>query len=117
MLFRFGTWTQPAAAHRIPLMIYGTEGSIAVTRGNELQLATRPPAGQQPEVQLINAPDLPAHLQSGVAHFTHCIITGEDFVGLVGGTMGRDAQEVIEAASIAMRTGGTVSLPLPGFLA
>ncbi|MBU6289135.1 MAG: Gfo/Idh/MocA family oxidoreductase [Chloroflexi bacterium] len=112
-----GTWTQPAAAHRIPLMIYGTEGSIAVTRGNELQLATRPPAGQQPEVQLINAPDLPAHLQSGVAHFTHCIITGEDFVGLVGGTMGRDAQEVIEAASIAMRTGGTVSLPLPGFLA
>ena len=111
-----GTWTQPAAAHPIPLMIYGTEGSIAVTRGNELQLAIRPPARQQAEIQTILAPDLPAHLQSSIAHFIHCIQSGEDFVGLVSGSLGRDTQEVLEAATIAMRSGGAVSLPLPGFL-
>jgi predicted dehydrogenase len=107
-----GTWTQPATAHRIPLMIYGTEGSIAVTRGNELQVAIRPPVGQQPEVETVMAPDLPSHLQSGIAHFTHCIITGEDFTGLVTGALGRDTQEVIEAAMVAMRTGAMVSLPI-----
>jgi predicted dehydrogenase len=111
-----GTWTQPATAHRIPLMIYGTEGSIAVTRGAELQLAIRPPAGQQPEVQVITAPDLPSHMQSGVAHFTHCILTGEDFVGLVSGSLGRHTQEVIEGATMAMRTGQVVPLPLTAFL-
>ena len=111
-----GTWTQPAAAHPIPLMIYGTEGSIAVTLGNELQLAIRPPARQQAEIQTILAPDLPAHLQSSIAHFAHCIISGDDFVGLVSASLGRDTQEVLEAATIAMRNGSTVSLPLPGFL-
>src|SRR5205823_4250455 len=36
-----GTWTQPAEAVRTPLVIYGTDGSIAVTGPSELLLATR----------------------------------------------------------------------------
>ena len=107
-----GTWTQPAAAMRIPLMIYGTEGSIAVTRGTELHLATRPKPGQQAEPEVVVAPDLPAHFTSGVAHFAHAIRNGTEFAGLVSARLGRDTQEVLEAAGISMRSGNAVSLPI-----
>lgn len=103
-----GTWTQPATPVPMPLMIFGTAGTIAMTGPDEVQVAT---AG--PSVETLRAPALPVHCASGPAHFVHCIKTGEPFTGMVDPLIGRDAQEILEAALLALAERREVSLPLP----
>ncbi len=110
-----GTWTQPATPVRTPLMIYGTEGTIAVTGGSELSLAVRS-AGGPAEPQVIQAPARPDHFRSGPAHFVHQLISGEPFQGLVSLEVSRDSQEILEAGIESMATGSEIGLPLKSFL-
>ena len=111
-----GTWTQPAAAVRTPLMIYGTEGSIAVTGASELIVATRPNGGQPVEPRVIQCPALPAHWQNGPSYFVHQLLTEQPFEGIVDAEISRDAQEILDAGLLAMEGGKEVSLPLKAFL-
>jgi predicted dehydrogenase len=111
-----GTWTQPAVPVRIPTMIYGTEGAIALAGAQELQLARRPAAGQQVEPETVPAPALPAHYASAVAYFTHCLLHDAPFEGIVDPALCRDAQEILQAGLLSMETGSEVGLPLPSFL-
>ncbi len=111
-----GTWTQPAAAIRTPLTIYGTEGSIAVTGPSELTIATRPTDGQRPEPRVVECPPLPEHARSGPAYFARQLLTGQPFEGIVSAEISRDAQEILEAGLRAMATGREVGLPLTPFL-
>ncbi len=111
-----GTWTQPATPIRIPLMIYGTEGTIAVSGANELSLAVRSQSGP-PEPQKIQVPALADHFRSGPAYFVHQLLTGEPFAGLVSVEVSRDSQEILEAGLEAMASGQEVGLPLKAFLA
>lgn len=108
-----GTWTQPATPVRVPLMIYGTDGAIAVTGPAELSLAT---SANPREPEVITAPALPEHFRSGPAYFAHQLLTGEPFAGLVSGAVSRDAQEVLQAGLMSMESGCEVSLPLNTFL-
>ena len=112
-----GTWTQPATPLRIPLMIYGSEGAIAVPRGSELLLPKRlATAGPPPEPETVQAPDLAPHYASGAAYFTHCLLHDQPFQGIVSGELSRDAQEILQAGLLSMESGSEVSLPLPSFL-
>lgn len=110
-----GTWTQPAVPVRIPPMIYGEDGAIAVTGPDELRLARR---GQRDgEGETITAPPLPPHYASAPAYFTHCLLHDEPFEGIVSPVLSRDAQEILEAGLRSMASGCEVGLPLSSFLA
>lgn len=111
-----GTWTQPAVPVRQPLMIYGTEGTIAVIGAAEVALAVRKPGGGQPEPETLSAPALPDHYRSAPAYFVHQLLTGEPFQGLVSAAVSRDAQEILQAGWQAMQTGCEVGLPLKAYL-
>ncbi len=111
-----GTWTQPATPLRQPLMIYGTEGTIAVTGATELALATRPSGGGQAEPEQLSAPALPEHFRSGPAYFVHQLLADQPFEGLVSAAVSRDAQEILQAGWNAMQSGCEVGLPLKAYL-
>lgn len=111
------TWTQPATPVRTPLMVYGTEGAIAVTGAAEISLAVRAPGRSAAEPQTITAPALPEHFRSGPAYFVHQLRTEEPFVGLVSGDVSRDAQEILQAGIQSLASGAEVGLPLKAYLA
>ena len=60
-----GTWTQPAMPVKIPAMVYGDKGAIAIMSSTELKIATKGIPGQHQglpiEGETIAAPELPAH--------------------------------------------------------
>lgn len=105
-----GTWTQPAVPQRIPTMLYGTEGSIAIGQG-DIHVATA--AG----TENVEVPALPAHYTSGPAYFAHCLVHDKPFEGIVSPDVSRDAQEILEGGLESMATGREVSLPLRTYLA
>lgn len=107
-----GTWSQPATPIRVPIMIYGTEGTIAVTGAAELKIATR----GNPQGETIAAPPLPDHFRSGPAYFVDRILNDQPFDGLVSVEISRDAQEILEAGSRSMASGTEIGLPLKAFL-
>lgn len=113
------TWTQPAAPVRMPAMIYGTEGAIAVTGQTELQLANRGRSGERgsTETETIAAPPLPEGRRSAPEYFTSCLAHDRPFDGIVSPELSRDAQEILEAGMRSMADGKEVGLPLPAFLA
>lgn len=112
-----GTWTQPAIPMRMPPMIYGTEGALAIDGQTTLRLANRGQAGElsSDETQTIEAPPLPEHFRSAPAYFTHCLLRDEPFAGIVAPDLSRDAQEIMEAGMLSMASGKEVGLPLPPY--
>jgi len=111
-----GTWTQPATPVRTPLMIYGAEGTIAVTGPAEVSIATRPAGGGQPESQVLQAPALHDHFRSGPAYFVHQLLNEQPFEGLVSLAVSRDAQEILQGGLISMESCCEVGLPLKAYL-
>jgi predicted dehydrogenase len=113
-----GTWTQPAVPIRIPTMLYGTEGAIAILGQGELQVAVANPAGGPgaTTVETVEAPPLPDHYRSGPAYFAHCLLNDSPFEGIVSPAVSRDAQEVLEAGLESMASGREVGLPLRAHL-
>lgn len=116
-----GTWTQPAMPVRIPSMVYGDKGAIAIMSQTELMISTQGIPGQHQglpvEGETIVAPDLPAHYKSAIDYFTHCLLHDEPFTGIVSPEVSVDTQAILEAGLLSMETGAEVSLPLPSFLA
>ena len=112
-----GSWTQPAVPVRQPTMIYGTDGAIALTGADEVQLANRGQSGEQvsTETTTVGGEELPAHFRSGPDYFTYCLLHDLPFEGMVSARMSRDAQEILEAGMLSMKTGRAVQLPLPSF--
>jgi predicted dehydrogenase len=107
-----GTWTQPAVPVRVPSMIYGANGSIAVTGQTELHVAN--PGAERGEVksETFTAEPLGPQYRAAPDYFTHCLLNDKPFEGIVAPEVSRDAQEILEAGLIAMREGREVSLPL-----
>lgn len=114
-----GTWTQPAVPVRIPPMIYGERGAIAITGQTELALANQGEAGERVsgEAETVQAPALPAHYASAPAYFAHCLLHDLPFEGMVSPRISRDSQEILEAGMLAMATGQEVGLPLGAYRA
>jgi predicted dehydrogenase len=105
---------------KIPAMVYGDKGAIALISNTELKIATKGVPGQHQglpaEGETITAPDLPAHYATAVDYFTHCLLHDEPFTGIVSPEVSRDTQEILEAGLRSMETGGAISLPIPSFL-
>jgi predicted dehydrogenase len=114
-----GTWTQPALAAPLPTMIYGEQGSIALTGPDEVRLANVGAAGERvsTEAKVVAAAPLPAHYRSGPDYFTYCLLHDLPFEGLVSASASRDTQEILDAGLRSMATGRRVSLPLATFAA
>ena len=111
-----GTWTQPAVPTRIPTMIYGSKGAIAITADDEVQIAVVGADPRSPKVETFKPDPLPDHYQSGPAYFSYCLLNEKSFEGIVDPEVSRDAQEVLEAGLISMKLGQEVGLPLKAFL-
>ena len=115
-----GTWTQPAMPVRIPAMVYGDKGAIALISNTELKIATKGVPGQHQglsaEGETITAPDLPVQYRTAIDYFTWCLLHDEPFAGLVSLEVSRDTQEILEAGLLSMESGGDVSIPIPSFL-
>jgi predicted dehydrogenase len=113
------TWTQPAVPVQVPAMIFGEDGTIALTGQDELKLANRGAPGERSatEAETIAAPPLPDHYRSAPDYFTHCLLHDQPFEGMVSAELSRDAQEILEAGMASMARGKEVGLPLKAYLA
>ncbi len=105
-----GSWTQLDKMTAYTTIFYGTEGTLMIEpRDNgRLLLADR----DNPDGQAIEVPELPASQTNATAHFVHGIQSGESFTALCQDRICRDAQEILEAGTLAAEDGGPVSLPL-----
>ncbi|MGI9148385.1 MAG: Gfo/Idh/MocA family protein [Chloroflexota bacterium] len=114
-----GTWTQPAVPSRIPTMVYGQAGAIAVTGQSELQVAVSNASGERvaTNTDVVACPALPEHYRSAPDYFCHCLLHDEPFEGIVRPDLSRDAQEILQAGIESMITGREVGLPLGPYLA
>lgn len=112
-----GTWTQPAVPVRIPTMVYGENGAIALTGPDEVSVANLGTSGERvsTESQTITADPLPEHYRSGPDYFTYCLLNDQPFEGMVTPQISRDAQEIMDAGLRSMVSGQQIGLPLPTF--
>jgi len=93
---------------------YGTGGTLIAHGAREaagITLVTR----DQPEPRILDAPRLPEGEATASAYFISRILADRPVEGLVSPEIGRDAQEILEAALISIRNGCEVPLPLDGY--
>jgi predicted dehydrogenase len=104
------SWTQQGLLTSYVAVIYGTQGTLMIEPGDEgrLLLADK----EHPQGTVVGVPPSPTHLTNASANFLHCIETGDEFAALCEARTARDAQEVLEAALMAIDSGADVSLPL-----
>lgn len=104
------SWSQVGSFNTYTPMIYGTEGMLMVEprAGGKLWLATE----KNPKGSVIRVPKPPTHLRHASAHFVHCLLTGEAFNPLADLRLSRDAQEILEAGLLSVKSGAQISLPL-----
>jgi len=92
---------------------YGAEGTLVTHGAREavgITLITR----DRQEPVVLDAPPLPEGEETAPAYFISRILADQPIEGLVSPEVGRDAQEILEAALMSIRTGSEVSLPLDG---
>ncbi len=110
-----GTWSTPTTPVRIPTLIYGSKGTIAIA-GDKVQIATLTDDPRNPKQETLTAPAMPDHYKSGPAYFTYCILHDQPFEGIVNPQISRDSQEILEAGLYSMEEGEEIGLPLKSFL-
>ena len=106
-----GSWAQVGHLTSYTAVLYGSEGMIVVEprHGGRVILAN---AEHEDGVE-IEVPEPPEHMRSATEYFLSHIIDGIPVNGLCSAEVGRDAQEILEAALVSASTGASVSLPLP----
>lgn len=94
---------------------YGTEGSLVAHSTKEptdITIVTK----KDPQPREIKAPPLPEGERNAPEYLLKCIAEDQPVSGLVSAEVSRDAQEILEAAIISIRTGREVSLPIDRLL-
>jgi predicted dehydrogenase len=106
-----GTWSQPGTPTRLPTMIYGEKGAIAVISPDELRLAVAAP-GQltSTDADTITPQVLPSHFRSGPDYFTYSLLHDQTFEGLSSLQISLDAQATLDAGMRSMASGQRVEL-------
>jgi predicted dehydrogenase len=92
-------------------VVYGTEGTLFAHGAREAVGVTLITRGQT-EPKHVDAPPLPEGERNAVEYFVTSIRHERPIEGLVSPAVSRDAQEILEAAIISIRTGREVALPL-----
>jgi predicted dehydrogenase len=104
------SWTQIGGLTAYVAVLYGTTGTILVEAGDKGRVLV---ANKEfPEGVPVEAPPLSSHMLNAGVNFLHGIETGEEFAPLCEARTARDAQEIMEAALMAIDSGADVSLPL-----
>jgi predicted dehydrogenase len=100
------SWTQKVGYASNNPVVYGTEGSLAVSGGKVIL--------QRPgkETETIEAPPTKEPRRNGPEYFMHCLEAGEPIEGFCSMVVSRNAQEILEAGKRAADTGQTQTLPL-----
>lgn len=113
-----GSWTQSAMPVPMPSMVFGEEGTIALTGPDEVSVANSGTAGElvSTEARTIASEPLPDHYRSGPDYFTYSLLHDQPFEGMVSVDVARDTQEILEAGLHSMATGRRVELPLATFV-
>lgn len=92
-------------------VVYGTEGTLvahAIKDSTGVTLVTK----EHPEQRAVNVPPLPEGQEHAPAYFISSILNARPVEGLVSAAVSRDAQEIMEAAIMSIRTGREVALPI-----
>lgn len=92
---------------------YGTDGTLVAHGAREpagVTLITR----DRQEPVILDAPPLPEGEANAPSYFIGRILAERPIEGLVSPEIARDAQEILEAALVSIRTGREVPLPLDG---
>jgi predicted dehydrogenase len=105
------SWAQIGNLTSYSPAFYGSDGTLLVEPGNKgrVLLATR----DQPDGVEVQVAEPPAEFQNATAYFLSRVVAGLPIEGLCSPEVGRDAQEILEAALLSAGSGAAVSLPLP----
>jgi predicted dehydrogenase len=104
------SWTQIGGLTAYVAVLYGTTGTIMVEAGDAGRVLV---ANKEfPEGVPVQPPPPATHMLNAGVNFLHGIETGDEFAPLCEARTSRDAQEIMEAALMAIDSGADVSLPL-----
>jgi len=105
-----GSWTEIGNLLSYTTLIYGTEGTLLIEPrlGGRLRLAT----ADDPHGSDVPVPEPPPERRNASEHFIDAVTTGAEFAPMCRDRNARDAQEILQAATISAASGGEVSLPL-----
>jgi predicted dehydrogenase len=111
------SWTQIGGEPAFAMIVYGERGTLLVLQPRMTRAGQRVESGR---VQLVTSsgsrvlepPALPLDQRDGPTHFLSRLRDGCELTELCGAEVGRDVQEVIEAALQSSRHRRVVALPL-----
>lgn len=101
-------------------VVYGTEGTLVAHGARDAAGVTMARKGDK-EPTIVEAPPLPEGERNAPEYFVSRIRADKPIEGLISAEVCRDAQEILEAAIVSIRTGREVAVPmdaaLPGIAA
>ena len=110
------SWTQIGAEPAFGMIVYGDAGTLIVHQPRATRDGQRVGPGRVQAVtdsgsEMLEPPPLPSAERDGPTYFLTCIRAGRAVEGLCAPDVGRDVQEVLEAAQRASASGRDVQLP------
>jgi predicted dehydrogenase len=110
------SWTQIGGEPAFALVVYGDAGTLIVHQPRATREGQRVGPGRVQVVtdsgsETVEPPPLPADERDGPTYFLTCLRAGRPIEGLCAPDVGRDVQEVLEAALRASATGRAVEIP------
>ncbi len=96
-------------------LVYGTEGSIAAMSAREPMEVALIKKGETQLTEIKGDP-LPEGEASASEYFVKRVVEDRPIEGLVSPAVCRDAQEILEAAIVSIRTGAEVTIPMDAAL-
>ena len=119
------SWTQIGGEPAFGMVVYGDAGTLIVhqpraTRDGQTVGPGRVEVVTDAGSEILEPPPLPSAERDGPTYFLTCLREGRAVEGLCAPDVGRDVQEVLEAALRASASGRDVELPpwrpgLPAF--
>ena len=111
------SWNQVGGEPAFGMVVYGDAGTLVVHQPRATRDGQRVGPGRVQVVtgagsETVESPPLPADERDGPTYFLSCLRRGRPVEGLCAPDIGRDVQEVLEAALRASATGRDVPLPL-----
>jgi predicted dehydrogenase len=110
------SWTQVGGEPAFAMIVYGDRATLLVHQPRPVREGQKVGPGRIQLVtadssELLDPPALPADERDGPTYFLSCVAAGRPVDGLCAPEVGRDAQEVLDAALRSAATGWPIALP------
>ena len=111
------SWNQVGGEPAFGMVVYGDAGTLIVHQPRATREGQRVGPGRVEIVtaagsEIVEPPPLPSDERDGPTYFLTCLRAGRPIEGLCAPDVGRDVQEILEAALRASATGRDVQLPV-----